>query len=509
MFDCGHLSAGARESASSLFCKRFVFLAVVLVSGALLSVRLSAEVTKVTFTKTGISVGSFGPSFSIVPGDFNKDGILDLVTINATSLSFYEGLGDGKYAAPVTQTLSTSNPLAGPSLAADFNGDGRLDLAIAAGPLCCGEPNGAVTILLGNGDGTFTQGTNLTFDGNASTIALADFNGDHKPDIAVSDAGNIFVFLGNGDGTFTLGYSNSNGGGNVLVAGDFNGDGKQDLVFADSNYIGLYLGDGKGGFAYPAEAPLAGVTSLAVGDFFNTHSYESLVALASTGIPEDDGIYTYTYSLRYEDGGLIIESSNLVAGATSGGPTYIAGGDLNGDFNFDVFISGGGYYEGPASEYMLGNGNGTFQELQKAGYVGDVSVLEFPIIRDLNLDSRHDVAMAYLNLEDDTGGAEVLLNTNATPNCAPPPANKLSVNICAPTSGETVGSTFTFSAAGNAFSGSAQRMQLYIDGTKVAEFLEDQLAATVSLSAGVHTAKFVVTDSFGTEAEKSVSFTAD
>jgi hypothetical protein len=509
MFDCGHLSAGARESASSLFCKRFVFLAVVLVSGALLSVRLSAEVTKVTFTKTGISVGSFGPSFSIVPGDFNNDGILDLVTINATSLSFYEGRGDGKYAAPVTQTLSTGNPLAGPSFAADFNRDGKLDLAIAAGPPCCGEPNGAVTILLGNGDGTFTQGTNLTFDGNASTIALADFNGDHKPDIAVSDAGNIFVFLGNGDGTFTLGYSNSNGGGNVLVAGDFNGDGKQDLVFADSNYIGLYLGDGKGGFAYPAEAPLAGVTSLAVGDFFNTHSYESLVALASTGIPEDDGIYTYTYSLRYEDGGLIIESSNLVAGATSGGPTYIAGGDLNGDFNFDVFISGGGYYEGPASEYMLGNGNGTFQELQKAGYVGDVSVLEFPIIRDLNLDSRHDVAMAYLNLEDDTGGAEVLLNTNATPNCAPPPANKLSVNICAPTSGETVGSTFTFSAAGNAFSGSAQRMQLYIDGTKVAEFLEDQLAATVSLSAGVHTAKFVVTDSFGTEAEKSVSFTAD
>jgi hypothetical protein len=186
MFDCGHFSAGARESASSLFCKRFAFLAVVMVSGALLSVRLSAEVTRVTFTKTGISVGSFGPSFSIVPGDFNNDGVLDLVTINASSLSFYEGLGDGKYAAPVTQTLSTGNPLSGPSFAADFNGDG-----------------------------SFTQGTNITFDGNASTIALADFNGDHRPDIAVSDTGNIWVFLGNGDGTFTLVYSNPNGGGNA------------------------------------------------------------------------------------------------------------------------------------------------------------------------------------------------------------------------------------------------------------------------------------------------------
>jgi hypothetical protein len=120
MFDCGHFSAGARESASSLFCKRFAFLAVVMVSGALLSVRLSAEVTRVTFTKTGISVGSFGPSFSIVPGDFNNDGVLDLVTINASSLSFYEGLGDGKYAAPVTQTLSTGNPLSGPFFCCGF-----------------------------------------------------------------------------------------------------------------------------------------------------------------------------------------------------------------------------------------------------------------------------------------------------------------------------------------------------------------------------------------------------
>jgi hypothetical protein len=84
-----------------------------------------------------------------------------------------------------------------------------------------------VTILLGNGDGTFKQGTNLTVSGNASTIALADFNGDHKPDIAVSDgaAYMTWLFAGNGDGTFTLSDTEYYGG-NTLVAGDFNADGK-------------------------------------------------------------------------------------------------------------------------------------------------------------------------------------------------------------------------------------------------------------------------------------------
>jgi hypothetical protein len=101
-----------------------------------------------------------------------------------------------------------------------------------------------------------------------------------------------------------------------------------------------------------------------------------------------------------------------------------------------------------------------------------------------------------------------LLNNNATPNCDPPPANKLSINICAPKSGETVASKFTFKAGGNAFNGIAKRMELWIDGTKVAQNLEDQLKATVSLSAGKHTASFVVIDSFDETNSSSVTFTA-
>lgn len=100
----------------------------------------------------------------------------------------------------------------------------------------------------------------------------------------------------------------------------------------------------------------------------------------------------------------------------------------------------------------------------------------------------------------------MLLNDNAATNCAPPTANKLGVNICAPKEGETVGSTFTFKGAGNAFNGIAKRMELWIDGTKVGQNLEDQLKVTTTLSAGTHTASFVVVDSFDNYTSSSVSF---
>jgi len=102
----------------------------------------------------------------------------------------------------------------------------------------------------------------------------------------------------------------------------------------------------------------------------------------------------------------------------------------------------------------------------------------------------------------------VLQNTSATTNCAPPAANALSVNICAPVNGQTVGKTFTFRGAGNAWNGIAKRMELWIDGKKVGQDLEDQLKLTTSLSEGPHTASFVVVDSFDNHVSGSVSFTA-
>jgi hypothetical protein len=88
--------------------------------------------------------------------------------------------------------------------------------------------------------------------------------------------------------------------------------------------------------------------------------------------------------------------------------------NLNADFIDDVFITGGGYYENALTQYMLGNGDGTFQAPQNTPYDRLGNAFRLPIIRDLNLNSRHDVSIAWGNVEDDNGGGNVLLNDNAT-----------------------------------------------------------------------------------------------
>jgi hypothetical protein len=477
----------------------------IILSGAL-AVLLSASVSAlapteakaaVTFTQFEIASGDTSSS-GTVSGDFNNDGILDLVTVNASSLSFYKGLGHDQYAAPVNQPLAQN---LGQVFAADFNGDGKLDLAIASTPY---QTSGVVTILLGNGDGTFTQGTNLTVSGHAASIALADFNGDHNPDIVVSDGVSYmtWVFLGNGDGTFTLSDTEYYGG-NTVVAGDFNADGLQDVVFASQDDVGLFFGNGQGGFSNLIAAPLSNVESLAVGDFYNNR-IQTLAALAvvDLGAGSNDA---YIYSLRYANNELYVEDQNLIDDGGEDPPLYVAGGDLNGDFKFDIFLAGGNFMGGPIGAYMLGNGNGTFQPMVNTPSYGDS---EFsPFIRDLDLDGRHDVGMAWTSYFNDDSGANVLRNKNAAVNCTPPPADTLSVHICAPSNGETVSSPFTFKGAGNAFNGIAKRMELWIDGKKIGQDLEDQLKVKATLAAGTHTASFVVVDSFDNYTSISVSFT--
>src|SRR5262249_28965896 len=110
----------------------------------------------------------------------------------------------------------------------DFNGDGKLDLAVA-------NPNSAnVSVLLGNGDGTFQSAVNYVIGAKPESIAVSDFNRDGKSDPAVANGVDISVVLGHGDGTFGSVVNYSAGVDPVSVAvGDFNGDGKTDLAVAN------------------------------------------------------------------------------------------------------------------------------------------------------------------------------------------------------------------------------------------------------------------------------------
>lgn len=195
-------------------------------------------------------------SSSVIVGDFNKDGILDVALINASYVKVLAGNGDGTFRALAPTFFSTYSGRDGVA-AADFNGDGNLDLVITGYDPYSSTGLGFAGVLLGNGDGTFGDITYVAGSGanyvGSITAAVGDFNGDGKLDIATgiqtagaTIEGLILLSLGNGDGTFATGVSVSNVASvtSPLLVGDFNADGNLDL--ATGGYF--YYGQGNGTF---------------------------------------------------------------------------------------------------------------------------------------------------------------------------------------------------------------------------------------------------------------------
>src|SRR5579863_7239937 len=342
---------------------------------------------QVNFTQTLIpSNDNF--SAGVVAGDFNNDGILDLISVNQSSLSFYRGLGGGNYASPVNQPLPQG---LGQIVAADFSRHGALDLAILS------NVSAEITIMIGNNNGTFKQGKNVAVGGTASSITLADFNGDHIPDLAVSfcpakGACGVKVFLGEGNGEFKLASTLSLGGGQI-ISGDFNADGHQDIMVLGGPGAVLYLGKGNGAFDSPLQVALDGANSLAIGDFFDDR-IQSAVALGGGFTPPPAGpdFSAWVYPLRYLNGHLVAGKKQVIEPSIGAPLQVMAAGDLNGDFKDDIFV-GGGDVDLALAPYLLGNGDGTFQP--PAQDLSDGAIPAMPFIRDLTGDSRHDIASVY------------------------------------------------------------------------------------------------------------------
>jgi hypothetical protein len=221
------------------------------------------------------------------------NGILDLVVANNGSMtaaipgtvSVLLGNGDGTFKAATSFTLGMQpNAVA----IADFNHDGHPDLAVTD------KMTGTVNITLGNGDGTFQAPQSFNVGFNPQSVAVGDLNGDGTLDLVVANNdGTVSVLLGNGDGTFKAAGSNAAGLLPTAVAiGDFNRDGKADLVVANSlsNTVSVLLGNGDGTFqAAQSYAVGIGPASVAIADFNGDNFPDVVVA---NNIPRANGTAT-------------------------------------------------------------------------------------------------------------------------------------------------------------------------------------------------------------------------
>src|SRR6266566_4528137 len=188
---------------------------------------------------------------SVAAADFNGDGHLDVAIPNRDFNTVNILLGDGHGAfGSIFDSLTPNPPLQ--VVTGDFNSDGKIDLLFGI------QGSGSVGVALGNGDGTFQPPVFDSAPGGGLSVTTGDFNGDGKLDVAAfvgSELNNIQILLGNGDGTFKsrLSFPVSNNPGQVLAA-DFNGDGKLDLVVVGFGFD-VMLGKGDGTFQSPMSFP--------------------------------------------------------------------------------------------------------------------------------------------------------------------------------------------------------------------------------------------------------------
>jgi hypothetical protein len=427
---------------------------------------------------TGVAYDSAGIiADSVAVADLNGQGVMDAVALDYClalgqgacdtpgELGVLLGNGDGTFQSPVS--YSTGAYWANSVAVGDVNGDGIADLVVAnscqsLGPYLDCTGYGTVSVMLGNGDGTFLPAaTYSTGAYNAYEVAIRDVNGDQMPDLVVANlyqdqsqqTGSATVLLGNGDGTFQPAVNYSSGGheADSLAIGDFNGDGIPDLAVASyceqghncepgyiEGQVGVLRGNGDGTFqpvvtydsggAYAHTVAVAdlrgnGVLDLIVANEFDGKGDSNRDAV---GVLLGNGDGTFQPAVTYFSGGSLIDS--------------VAVGDVNGDSLPDLVVVGecqkigirigcGG--TGTVS-VMLGNGDGTFQApvtYSSGGYEGSAIA-----IGDVNGDGRPDLVVtnACGSNESNCGGSDgtvaVLLNetsykTKTTLSASPNPAH--------------------------------------------------------------------------------------
>jgi len=391
------------RSTLALVCSKSAFLAAMLAA----------------FTGMALSQDSFmmhdSPSeldgFLVSRGDFNNDGIPDIVVGNNAGTGGYGisvllGKGDGRFknALNGAKGIGTFDMTVG-----DFNGDGKLDIAVAG---YVSSQQNVIQILLGKGDGTFTKGQTivLPFNASASSIVTADFNGDGKLDLALASQ-KLILHKGAGNGTFSQTASITVGVPPALAqlrVGDFNADGKPDLSASDGQ--NLYALFNTGNFTFS----IAKLASASDGMFANAVDVNQdgrtdlIVTSWACASIKNVGCETWDVLLGQSNKTFRKSFSMYL------GPSGVLGDPIAADINGDGIndIVGIGSY---ALTVYMGNPDGTYQS----------TPLEFPnsglntiVAADFNRDGKIDFAGASAG----NGPAQVVdvfLNATSSAACTP------------------------------------------------------------------------------------------
>ena len=328
-------------------------------------------------------------------GDLNLDGIPDLVTTSGSTapamISVLLGRNDGAFSQPLTSNVTGASGLSSLAIA-DFDGDGKPDIAASGGGSI------GIHILLGNGDGSFQAAMMYGKPAESyANIIVGDFNGDGRLDLAALGYAGPVILIGNGDGTFQAPIAAATPLYlNAFAVTDLNNDGKADLIGLTSSVV-VMLGNGDGTFQAPVSYSDPGFSNpltLTVGDFDRDGRPDvAVIYIANVGVFAGSG-----------DGTL----RPPVNSSLSSTPGYKAvAGDLNGDGNLDIAYSGSSPNE---FSIAFGNGDGTFQ---CPGYgLGtalrtDAALLAM-VAADFNGDGRLDLAVANSGTGD-TATVDVFL----------------------------------------------------------------------------------------------------